>query len=104
MGDTIYVLGHSQTEIRRLIKQAAIVQTTTEPNPTDEPVAKQSSSRHKGQTEVAGVIFNNQYLPPFRLNSAHNHPLKSYHQALAAGLPIHKVCARMWTGLSLSAC
>ena len=28
MGDTIYVLGHSQTEIRRLIKQAAIVQTT----------------------------------------------------------------------------
>ena len=77
MGDTIYVLGHSQTEIRRLIKQAAIVQTTTEPNPTDEPVAKQSSSRHKGQTEVAGVIFNNQYLPPFRLNSAHNHRRKS---------------------------
>gem|GEM_PF-4942116 len=72
-----------------------------QPNPTDEPVAKQSSSRHKGQTEVAGVIFNNQYLPPFRLNSAHNHPLKSYHQALAAGLPIHKVCARMWTGLLL---
>ena len=30
MGDTIYVLGHSQTEIPRLIKQAAIIQPTTE--------------------------------------------------------------------------
>ena len=30
MGDTIYVLGHSQAEIRRLIKQASIVQATTE--------------------------------------------------------------------------
>ena len=30
MGDTIYVLGHSPTEIRRLITQAAIIQTTTE--------------------------------------------------------------------------
>jgi NADH:ubiquinone reductase (H+-translocating) len=30
MGDTIYVLGHSQTEIRRLIKQMAILQATTE--------------------------------------------------------------------------
>jgi hypothetical protein len=29
MGDTIYVLGHSQAEIRRLIKQASIVQATT---------------------------------------------------------------------------
>jgi hypothetical protein len=30
MGDTIYVLGHSQAEIRRLIKQASILQATTE--------------------------------------------------------------------------
>ena len=30
---------------------------SAQPNPTDEPVAKQSSSRHKGQTEVANVSF-----------------------------------------------
>jgi ubiquinone/menaquinone biosynthesis C-methylase UbiE len=30
MGDTIYVLGHSQVEIRRLIKQASILQAITE--------------------------------------------------------------------------
>jgi ubiquinone/menaquinone biosynthesis C-methylase UbiE len=30
MGDAIYVLGHSHTEIRRLIKQAAIIHPTTE--------------------------------------------------------------------------
>ena len=30
MGDTIYVLGHSQAEIRRLIKQASILQAITE--------------------------------------------------------------------------
>jgi hypothetical protein len=36
-------------------KRRGRLPASAEPNPTDEPVAKQSSSRHKGQTEIANV-------------------------------------------------
>jgi hypothetical protein len=52
----------TDTELELLIttsvqeaKRRGRLPPSAQPNPTDEPVAKQSSSRHKGQTEVANV-------------------------------------------------
>jgi hypothetical protein len=52
----------SDTELDLLIttsvqeaKRRGRLPPSAQPNPTDEPVAKQSSSRHKGQTEIANV-------------------------------------------------
>jgi microcompartment protein CcmL/EutN len=42
-------------DLPNAVKYLTDTEPSAQPNPTNEPAAKQSSSRHKGQTEVANV-------------------------------------------------